>query len=131
MSAIADSLTTDGLDLETVLELSPPQDAVGVLSIYLDARPGDGLRTASIDIKNRLSELERRLASHGSPERAHAIRDGIAWLAPSSRASTADPRLTERIVERALETGARVTPVEGAASDGLAEASGIAAVLRW
>jgi hypothetical protein len=39
--------------------------------------------------------------------------------------------LTERIVERALETGARVTPVEGAASNGLAEASGIAAVLRW
>ncbi len=45
--------------------------------------------------------------------------------------STADERLTERIVERALETGARVTPVEGAATDGLAEASGIAAVLRW
>jgi hypothetical protein len=45
--------------------------------------------------------------------------------------SIADERLTERIVERALETGARVTPVEGAAGDGLAEASGIAAVLRW
>ena len=46
-------------------------------------------------------------------------------------AATADPRLTERIVERALETGARVSPVEGAAADGLAEADGIAAVLRW
>ncbi len=45
--------------------------------------------------------------------------------------STADLRLTERIVERALETGAQVTPVEGAAADGLAEALGIAAVLRW
>jgi hypothetical protein len=45
--------------------------------------------------------------------------------------STADPRLTERIVGRALETGARVTPVEGAATNGLAEALGIAAVLRW
>jgi hypothetical protein len=43
----------------------------------------------------------------------------------------ADTRLTERLVERALETGARVTPVEGAASDGFADASGIAAVLRW
>jgi Bacterial archaeo-eukaryotic release factor family 10 len=40
-------------------------------------------------------------------------------------------RLTERMVERALETGARVTPVEGAASSGLSDASGIAAVLRW
>jgi stalled ribosome rescue protein Dom34 len=46
-------------------------------------------------------------------------------------ASTADLRLTERIVERALETGARVTPVEGAGGDRLAEAAGIAAVLRW
>jgi hypothetical protein len=46
-------------------------------------------------------------------------------------ASTADLRLTERIVERALETGARVTPVEGAAGEGLAEAAGIAALLRW
>lgn len=54
--------------------------------------------------------------------------DGEESLA---RVWTTDPRLTERIVERALETGARVTPVEGAASDGLAEASGIAAVLRW
>ena len=40
-------------------------------------------------------------------------------------------RLTERMVERALETGARVTPVEGAISNGLNDASGIAAVLRW
>ena len=46
-------------------------------------------------------------------------------------AAKAELRLTERIVERALETDARVTPVEGAASDGPAEASGIAAVLRW
>jgi hypothetical protein len=51
-------------------------------------------------------------------------------LAPRSL-TTAELRLTERMVERALETGARVTPVEGAASDGLAEASGIAAGLRW
>lgn len=48
-----------------------------------------------------------------------------------ARAWTADTRLTERLVERALETGARVSPVEEAARDGLAEASGIATVLRW
>jgi hypothetical protein len=45
--------------------------------------------------------------------------------------AAADLRLTERIVERALETGARVTPVEGAAAEGLTEATGIAAALRW
>jgi hypothetical protein len=39
--------------------------------------------------------------------------------------------LTERIVERCLETDARVLPVEGAAMDVLAEAGGIAALLRW
>ncbi|WP_217912662.1 VLRF1 family aeRF1-type release factor [Miltoncostaea marina] len=42
-----------------------------------------------------------------------------------------EPRLTERLVERALETGARVTPVEGAAAGALAEAAGVAALLRW
>ena len=42
-----------------------------------------------------------------------------------------EPRLTERIVERCLETGAEITPVEGAASSILADAGGIAALLRW
>ena len=42
-----------------------------------------------------------------------------------------EPRLTERIVERCLETGAEITPVEGAASTILADAGGIAALLRW
>jgi hypothetical protein len=45
--------------------------------------------------------------------------------------AVAEPRLTERIVERALHTGARLTPVEGAAQDVLREAEGIAALLRW
>ena len=42
-----------------------------------------------------------------------------------------EPRLLERILERALHTGARVTPVDGAAADNLADAGGIAALLRW
>jgi hypothetical protein len=42
-----------------------------------------------------------------------------------------EPRLTERIVERCLSTGARISPVEGASADALAEADGIAAHLRW
>jgi hypothetical protein len=46
-------------------------------------------------------------------------------------ASMPEPRLTERLVERALETGARVTPVEGAARGALSDAEGIAAQLRW
>lgn len=42
-----------------------------------------------------------------------------------------EPRLTERLVERALATGARVTPIEGAAQGVLREANGIAALVRW
>jgi hypothetical protein len=42
-----------------------------------------------------------------------------------------EPGLTERIVERGLLTGARVRPVAGAAATMLAEAGGIAALLRW
>jgi hypothetical protein len=50
---------------------------------------------------------------------------------PGSADVTPEPRLTERLVERALATGARVTPVEGAARGALSEAEGIAARLRW
>lgn len=42
-----------------------------------------------------------------------------------------DTRLTERLVERALTTGAEITPVPGAATTVLAAAGGIAARLRW
>lgn len=42
-----------------------------------------------------------------------------------------EPRLSERLVDRALETGARVSPVEGAARGALREADGIGALLRW
>jgi hypothetical protein len=42
-----------------------------------------------------------------------------------------EPRLTERMVERCLETGARITPVKGEAARMLAVAGGVAAVLRW
>jgi hypothetical protein len=42
-----------------------------------------------------------------------------------------EPRHLERILERAFHTGARITPVDGSAADNLADASGIAALLRW
>jgi hypothetical protein len=50
---------------------------------------------------------------------------------PLGTPSTAEPRLTERIVERCLATGARVTPVTGPAAEMLAEMGGLAARLRW
>jgi hypothetical protein len=51
--------------------------------------------------------------------------------APGGDTGSPETRLTERIVERALATGARVSPVEGAADDALSDALGIAALLRW
>ena len=61
--------------------------------------------------------------------------DGHLYAGEESRAggspATPEPRLTERLVERALETGARVRPVEGAAAGVLQDAKGIAALLRW
>jgi hypothetical protein len=42
-----------------------------------------------------------------------------------------EPRLTERMVERCLATGARISPVQGAAAAQLADAGGVAARLRW
>ena len=52
-------------------------------------------------------------------------------MGPDGQPGTPEPRLTERLVERALETGARVSPIEGAAKQGLRDADGIAALLRW
>jgi hypothetical protein len=64
-----------------------------------------------------------------------AVADDGTLLAGGERAgggpAAPEPRLTERLVERALETGARVTPVEGAARGALSDADGIAALLRW
>lgn len=78
-TAVAESLSTETLDLETLVELSQRTDTTGVLSIYLDARPG-ALRTSSIDVKNRVAELARRLGSDAAPERARAVCEAIARL---------------------------------------------------
>lgn len=80
-ATIAESYTTASLDFETLLELSRRTDPVGVLSIYLDARPGAGLRAASIDVKNRLAELEERMLSHPSPAFGRSVQEAIARLA--------------------------------------------------
>ncbi|TAM63043.1 hypothetical protein [Mycobacterium sp.] len=52
-------------------------------------------------------------------------------VGPDGRPGTPEPRLTERLVERAFKTGARVSPIEGAADGGLSDAGGVAAMLRW
>lgn len=56
---------------------------------------------------------------------------GGAEVGPNGRPATPEPRFTERLVEQALRTGARVSPVEGAAGAELSDAAGLAALLRW
>lgn len=50
---------------------------------------------------------------------------------PSRSELVPEPRLVERMIERAFETSADVTPVEGDAAELLAPHEGVAAVLRW
>lgn len=52
-------------------------------------------------------------------------------VGPDGHPGVPEPRLTERLVEQALKTRARVTPVEGAAEGALRDAAGVAALLRW
>lgn len=52
-------------------------------------------------------------------------------VGPGRQQPRPESRLTERLVERALDTGALITPIEGAAASDLADAAGIAALLRW
>jgi hypothetical protein len=58
--------------------------------------------------------------------------DGLL-LAPHEAAGVmvAQSHLTERIVERCLQTAARITPLDSAAAGILADADGIAALVRW
>lgn len=52
-------------------------------------------------------------------------------VGPGSQQPRPEPRLTERLVERALDTAALITPIEGAAAGERADAAGVAALLRW
>jgi Bacterial archaeo-eukaryotic release factor family 10 len=71
----------------------------------------------------------------GGPLYGHCGADGALYggdeVGPGGHPGTPEPRLTERLVERALQTGARISPVEGAADEGLRAAAGIAALPRW
>ncbi|MFL5859906.1 MAG: hypothetical protein ACJ780_03880 [Solirubrobacteraceae bacterium] len=103
-TVIAESLTADSLDLDTLLELSRRNDPVGVLSIYLDARPGEGAQATTIDLKNRLGQLERRLESDGPPERARAVHEAIARLADEiNRLIDPEQRGRGRVVFAAID----------------------------
>jgi hypothetical protein len=75
-------------------------------AVDLCARPGASLRAASIDIKNRLAELERRVASEGPPERAQTIHEEITRLAAElKRLTDPEERGRGRILFAAIGDG--------------------------
>ncbi len=52
-------------------------------------------------------------------------------VGPAEPAGSPEPRLTERLIARALNTSARISPIEGGVEGPLGDAAGIAALLRW
>jgi hypothetical protein len=71
-------------------------------------------------------ELEGSVTPDGRLYPADVIPPGI-----SQEDLRREPHLAERMVERALETDARLVPVAGPAAEALAEHDGVAAILRW
>jgi Bacterial archaeo-eukaryotic release factor family 5 len=61
--------------------------------------------------------------------RGHGIEEGLAYAGPPLGEDGLP--VTELMIERALETGARVTPLNGEAAAALDEHGGVAALLRY
>jgi hypothetical protein len=95
---VARELTVTDLDDGLLLDLVQRRDPLGLLSIYIDARSETravGLRSVAIEVKNRLTELERGIASNGSSELADALHGTVRRIAPVID-RLVDPRSTGR-----------------------------------
>jgi hypothetical protein len=122
--AVADRLASERAERHLALARRIRDAALGggsgalglteVLAALNDARVEHLIYDPEIDYTGALGEDDLPLASSDS--------DGIA---------VKESRLTERIVERSLLTAARITPLDAAAAETLADAGGIAALLRW
>lgn len=102
-----------------------------------DAVFGPGAALGLSEVVAALNEARVAHLIYDPEIRYQGMMDADGWLHVESEvpaggvATRAEPRLTERLVERSLDTAARVTPVAGAAAGPLADAEGIAALLRW
>jgi stalled ribosome rescue protein Dom34 len=126
-AAITDRLLTDNHDRELRLVQAMRESALGRGS-------------AALGLSEVVAALNQGRVAHLAYDpgvRYVGSIDELGALHPEGERPAAtgslehEPRLTERIIERSLATGARISPVEGASSDALAEAGGIAALLRW
>lgn len=102
-----------------------------------DATFGPGAALGLSEVLAALNEARVAHLIYDPDVRYQGAMDADGWLYGESEspaggvATLAEPRLTERLVERSLDTAARVTPVASAAAGPLADADGIAALLRW
>ncbi len=138
------------LDARRLHENDPPALAAAIAERLGQDRAG---RNARLSRRVRAAALGAQQGALGLSEVVAALNEGRAEhviydsalrysgaIAPDGSLLAAgeapglgkeEPRLLERILERAFQTGARVTPVDGSAADNLADAGGIAALLRW
>jgi hypothetical protein len=102
-----------------------------------DATFGPGAALGLSEVVAALNEARVAHLIYDPDVRYQGAMDADGWLyveseTPAGGVGTlAEPRLTERLVERCLDTAARVTPIPAAAAGPLAYADGIAALLRW
>jgi hypothetical protein len=121
-AAIGDRLRADHREREAALlrQAGEPATARGLSAVAAALNEG---RVAHL-LYDPEVRYEGEVDADGAMYATGEIPPGASGLAD-------EPRLTERLVERALATDARVTPIEGAAGGALADAGGIAALLRW
>ncbi|MGV0790901.1 MSMEG_1130 family ribosome hibernation factor [Mycolicibacterium sp. XJ1819] len=138
----ADSRVLSGLDdaalATTVTKWAHDQHAERERGLLSRVRDAAGTGAAAVGLSEVAAALNAGRVAHlvYDPEVRYAGTvggDGALYggeeVGPED--GTADPRFTERLIERALETRARISPVEGAATGILGDASGVAALLRW
>ena len=76
-------LTASDLNDAVLLDLLRIEDPLGVLSIFVEM-PADGAdRRPEIEIKNKLTDVERRAGGNGSVLRAEALRSTLALVTPA------------------------------------------------
>jgi hypothetical protein len=129
-----------GAAVAAALDRTRSDRQAALASRALDAARGGG--SATLGLSQTLPALnegrvERLLVDMACERRGSRLPDGrlatAGELLPGAdpREQTHDDHLTERMVERALETGAGVTPVDGPAAGLLEAHDGVAAMLRW
>jgi hypothetical protein len=86
-------VTAADLDPAGLLTLLGEREPAGVLSIFVNAGPN--VRRSAIDIRNRLSDLQRRVTVQGPYERSDALSAAVERIGPDIE-RLVDPRQAGR-----------------------------------